>query len=103
VKKLAEEFRAMGVHCLGQSPIAGDAAIVMTHQNVGAVSGAVVNAGRLGDDQAAAASGARFVIGDEAVADPPVVGHDRVVTGRDDAVLQRYVANPERREEMREA
>src|SRR5205085_5738538 len=85
MKKLAEELAIKGMYGLGEIAVAADASIVARHQDMRCIAGSVVNAGRLGDDEAGAALGSRLVVCDEALGDMPVMRHRGIVAGRDDA------------------
>ena len=99
VEQLPERGRPMAVDRLGQTCEARDRAVVVRGQLGRGVAGRRVDARDLDHDQPRAAARPRLLVRDEAVRDPAVGGHDRVVARRHDPVPDRRAADRHRREQ----
>ena len=95
VEKLGKDPCAMFVQPLGQAAIARKTGIIRRHERFAGIARGLVHPRNLGDDQPDAAFCPRLVIGDERLADHAALGQNRVVPGRDDAVLHLHRPEPQ--------
>ena len=102
MEKLREDGAAMRMTGIRQLSIAFDAIVVGGHQHMRSIARRLMHAGDLGDDQADAAPGAGFVVGNQRLVDEAVGRQRRVVAGGEDTVLDFRAAKGDRREQMRE-
>ena len=102
VEELGEDRGTVTVDRLGDGPVSGDRGIVSGHEHMVRIPGGLVDTGDLEDDEPAPALGSRLVVGDEVIADRPVVIEDGVVARGHDAIADGSGAQSDGFEEVRE-
>jgi hypothetical protein len=102
VEELTEQRGAVRLDGRGEGAVAGDAGVVRRHHDVAGVPRGLMDARHLNHDQARSPARAGLVVGDQAVADLPVLRHHGVMTGGDDAVGEGHPAKGERAEQVGE-
>ena len=102
MEDLPEHLAAVAMQHLRQLAIAGNAVVGRGHQAMSGVARRLMHARHLHDNESDAALRPRPVIGHERLVHDEVPRQQRIVAGREDAILDRDRADLERREEMGE-
>jgi hypothetical protein len=103
VEQLAEQAAVVALDHLRQAPVVRDAVVRGDRDGVGHEDRGVVHQRDLDHDQAGAAARTRLVVGEHGLADAAGVRHGGLVSGRDDAVLERDLTDLKRREKLRKS